>query len=49
MFSVSNGEFLFTYETNLPTSLENIDEYANELIDYCRPEYTTNPPYPLDL
>ena len=49
MFSVSNGEFLFTYETNLPTPLANIDQYANELIDYCSPEYSTNPPYPLDL
>ena len=49
MFSVSNGEFLFTYETSLPTPLPNIDQYANELIAYCSPEYATNPPYPLDL
>ena len=49
MFSVSNGEFLVTYETNLPTPLVNIGQYANELIAYCSPEYATNPPYPLDL
>ena len=49
MFSVSNGEFLFTYETSLPTPLANIEQYASELIAYCSPEYATNPPYPLDL
>lgn len=49
MFSVSNGEFLFTYETNLSTPLANIEQYASELIAYCSPEYATNPPYPLDL